>query len=90
MKMKGQIYILIAVIIVVSISALANIGFYSSMPVQREQTSLSSSNAVVNNITSEIAYVMKHNDSNLDDFILIAEQYAKEKNLNLTVNKSEH
>lgn len=88
--MKGQVYILIAAIIVISLAALANIGFYNSLPVQREQTSLTSTSAIVHNINNEIVYIMKYNNSNLDDFLKFAEEYANEKNFNLTIEKEEY
>lgn len=90
MKMRGQIYILIAAMIVIAVAALADIGFYNSLPVQREQTSLGSSGAVMQNINTEITYVMENNATNLDDFVNFTVEYASEKNLNMTVESEEH
>jgi hypothetical protein len=87
---KGQVYILAAAVIIIAIGAIADVGMYSSLPVQKEMTSLSTSGEVMQNINSEIIYTITINETYVDDFLNISAEYAAEKNLNLTFEKSDY
>ena len=82
---KGQIYILTASIIIISITTIANIGLYSSTPVVREQSSMSNTGAIMHNINNEISYVISINATHIDDFINITEKYGEEKGLDIEI-----
>ena len=82
---RGQLYIVTAAIIIIAVTALANIGLYTSMPVQREQSSLTDTATIMHNINNELAYVISINATHIDDFINISEKYGEEKNLEIEI-----
>ena len=91
MATKGQIYLMIAGMIILAISTLASIGLYTSLPIEKEQTQLSSAEAMVHNITAEIVKILEENESDTDttnDFANITREYGDEKNINITVSVS--
>ena len=51
---KGQIYMMIAGIIILALSTLASIGIYTSLPIEKEQAELSNTEAMIHNINREI------------------------------------
>ena len=80
---KGQLFILTAFVVAMGIAALANLGYFTSLPVQKEQTTIGSGSLTIQNINSEIIYVNKMGASNLariDDFIQFANNFSYEKN----------
>lgn len=88
--MKGQIYIIIAIVIIIAIGTIANIAYYSSLPVQKEQIALSDTSAMMNNINNELTAVTKVDVTKIDDFLNFSIEYAKEKNFNITIEKTEY
>lgn len=80
---RGQLFILAAFVIAMGIAALANLGYFTSLPVQKEQTAISSGGITLQNINSEIIYVNKmgvRNLTRIDDFIQFANNFSFEKN----------
>ena len=87
-RKKGQIYMMIAGMIILAISTIASIALHTSMPIEKKQTQLSTSEVIAHNINNEIIQILKENESDsatVNDFIKIAEEYGKEKNINITV-----
>ena len=81
-KSKGQIYLMMAGMIILAISTLASIAIHSSMPVEQKQTQTSSIGAMAMNLKIEISQMQKNSisTSNITDFISIFNNYSAEKN----------
>jgi|GEM_PF-6041292 len=89
MKKKGQIYLMIAGMIILAISALANIAIHTSMPIEKKQTQTSNIGAMANNLKIEISQMQSNNISqdNITDFINIFNNYTTEKNYETTTTQ---
>ena len=88
MATKGQIYMMIAAMIILALSTLASIGIYTSLPVEKEQSTINSISSASHNINNELIYLMKDDPRNLtriNDFINFTIEFGKEKNLNISV-----
>ena len=84
--MKGQIYILLAILVAMALAGLANIMFSTSLSVQTDQVSLAGTKAIINNIQNEIVYAISIDPAYVSDFMNFSTQYANEKNVNLTIS----
>lgn len=85
---KGQIFILTAFVIALGIAALANLGYFTSLPVQKEQTAIGAGSSALHNIDVELIYITRLAPSNvtrIDDFLLFIQNYTLEKNLEGTI-----
>ncbi len=81
-KRKGQIYLLIAGMIILAISTLANIAIHTSMPVEQKQIKTTSIGEMAMNLKIEMSMMKRNNisSSNITDFLNIFNNYSAEKN----------
>ena len=88
MATKGQIYMMIAGIIILALSTLASIGLYTSLPIEKEQSTINSISSASHNINNELIYLMKDDPGDtsvINDFINFTIEFGKEKNLNISI-----
>ena len=95
---RGQLFILSAFVIALSLGALINLSFFISSPVQKEKIMISSSKPIMQNLETELNYVPSSGPEvyvtpgdttetfdNLRDFISIFQNYTEGKNFELEI-----
>jgi len=79
---KGQIYIVIAVMIIIAITTLANIAIHTSKKIEEKQARISNAGEMALNLKIEISKMQRNNISSgeINNFISIFKNYSQEKN----------
>ena len=81
-RSKGQIYIIIAAMIILAIASLTDISLHSSIQVEKVQTQASNIGEMALNLKIELSQMQRNNisSSDINDFISIFQNYSNEKN----------
>ena len=90
--MRGQLFIVAALIVCFTISQLANLYYYSTLPAEKEKVMVSDASNILKNIQTELVYVMIEDATNkprIDDLITILENSAEEKNYETNILRSD-
>ena len=82
MRKKGQIYLIIAAMIILAIASLTDISLHSSIQVERVQTQANNLGEMTLNLKIELSQMQRNgiSSSEINNFISIFQNYSNEKN----------
>ena len=80
-RSRGQIYLIIAAMIILAVASLADISLHSSIQVEQKQTQASNIGEMALNLKIELSQMQRNNlTDDINDFINIFNNYSSEKN----------